>query len=134
MSSESISVVVLYVHSLLGEGLARLLNTETGLDVVPIEVHGGVDLDRALAGEPDAVIFEEGGPVGLEKVLARTRCALLIEVSLDTGEAWVLRREALRTRPDDLVAAIADACLARPAQSRARIPRRQALAAAPIRA
>lgn len=134
MSSEPLSVVVLYVHSLLGEGLARLLNAESGLDVVPVEIRAGVDLDRALTAEPDAVIYEAGGPVGLEQVLAATRCPLVVEVSLDTGDAWVIRRQALRTRPDDLVAAIVDACLARPVQARPRMPRRPALESAPIRA
>jgi hypothetical protein len=134
VSSEPISVVVLYVHSLLGEGLARLLNAESGLDVVPVEIRAGVDLDRALTAEPDAVIYEAGGPVGLEQVLAATSCPLVVEVSLDTGEAWVIRRQALRTRPDDLVAAIVDACLARPAPPRTRLPRRGALGVEAVRA
>jgi hypothetical protein len=134
VSSEPISVVVLYVHSLLGEGLARLLNAEAGLDVVPVEILAGVDLDRALTVEPHAVIYEAGGPVGLEQVLAATSCPLVIEVSLDTGEAWILRREALKTRSDDLVPAIVDACLVRAAPARHRPARRQALEVAPAHA
>jgi hypothetical protein len=139
VSSEPISVLVLYVHPLLGEGLARLLNAESGLAVDAVEIRAVADVDRALAREPGVLILEEGGAVGLEQLLARTRCSILVEVSLDTGEAWILRREALRTRPDDLVAAIVDACLVQAAPTRPRSPRhrparRQALGAAPVRA
>jgi hypothetical protein len=133
VSSEPISVVVLYVHALLGEGLAGLLNAEPGLAVDAVEIRAGADVDRALARGPDVVILEEGGAVGLEHLLARTRCSILVEVSLDTGEAWILRREALRTRPDDLIAAIVDACLVRTAPSRSRPARRHALGVAPVR-
>ena len=135
MSPEPISVVVLYVHSLLGEGLARLLAAESGLAVAAVDVRTAADVDHALAREPDVVILEDGGIVGLEQVLARTRCSMLVEVSLDTGEAWILRRESLRTRPDDLVPAIVEACLvsAVPPRPTARLPRRRPLGVAPIR-
>jgi DNA-binding NarL/FixJ family response regulator len=134
VSSEPISVVVLYVHPLLGEGLARLLSTESGLAVVAVEIRAKADVDLVLARDPDVVILEEGGAVRLEQLLARTRCSILVDVSLDTGEAWILRREALRTRPDDLVAAIVDACLVRAVLPRPRPARRHALGVAPVRA
>lgn len=134
MASEPISVVVLYVHPLLGEGLARLLGTESGLQVMATEIRVVADVERALVVDPEVVILEEGGPLSLEQLLARSRCSILVEVSLDTGEAWILRREALRTRPDDLVSAIVDACLARPIPPRHRAGRRHALVVAPVQA
>ncbi|MFI5255562.1 MAG: hypothetical protein ACHQ15_08910 [Candidatus Limnocylindrales bacterium] len=134
MPSEPISVVVLYVHPLLGEGLARLLGAESGLDVLATEIRSAADVDRALLSDPEAVILEEGGPLSLEQLLARSHCSILVEVSLDTGEAWILRREALRTRPDDLVSAIVDACLVRPMPPRHRPARRHALEVAPVQA
>ena len=133
MPSEPISVVVLYVHPLLGEGLARLLSAESGLVVNATEIRSAADVERALGTDPEVVILEEGGPMALEQLLARSRCSILVEVSLDTGEAWILRRVALRTRPDDLVAAIVDACLVRSMPARHRPSRRHVLAVAPAR-
>jgi hypothetical protein len=101
-----ISVVVIYTHPLFGEGLARMLAEEPGLDVVPVR---SVDLqaaERSLAEAPDVVILERSDPDRAVDVLHFAPDALVIDVSIDPGPTFTYHREEIPARPDGLIAAI----------------------------
>jgi hypothetical protein len=110
-------VVVLYSHPLLGEGLGRILAAEPGLLVTTVNLGTIEALEEALAVAPDVVVFEEGGPIGLLEVLRRSGATIVIDVDITSSTAWTFRRQPLRSAPDEVLAAIRDALLARPASS-----------------
>jgi DNA-binding NarL/FixJ family response regulator len=56
-----IRVVILYVHPLLGEGLARLLAAEPGIAASAISSDDALGTAAALTSRPDAVIIEHRG-------------------------------------------------------------------------
>jgi len=53
-----VQVVILYLHPLLGEGLAKLLSAETGIQVTAICQDDAVGAEIALAGRPDVIVEE----------------------------------------------------------------------------
>jgi DNA-binding NarL/FixJ family response regulator len=53
-----IRVVILYVHPLLGEGLAKLLAAEPGIAAAAISTDDAPGTAAALTSRPDAVIIE----------------------------------------------------------------------------
>ena len=106
-------VVVLYSHQLLGEGLGRMLEAEPGLVVTTVSQGTIEALDEALACGPDVVVFEEGGPIGVLDVLRRTGATVVIDVDITSSTAWTLQRHALRSAPDEVLAAIRQALAAR---------------------
>jgi hypothetical protein len=55
-----VRVVILYLHPLLGEGLARLLAAEPGIDVTAVAEGDVTGATVALAGRPDVVVEERG--------------------------------------------------------------------------
>jgi DNA-binding NarL/FixJ family response regulator len=66
--SAPIRVVVLYVHPLLGEGLARLLAAEPDVVTCAISSEDALGMAAALRLAPDAVIVERrerGAPMAL---------------------------------------------------------------------
>jgi DNA-binding NarL/FixJ family response regulator len=54
-----IRVVILYVHPLLGEGLAKLLAAEPGIAASAISTDDTLCAAAALSSRPDAVIIEQ---------------------------------------------------------------------------
>jgi DNA-binding NarL/FixJ family response regulator len=52
-------VLVLYVHPLLGEGLASLLSAQEGVGAVAVNSHDEAARAAALSSRPDLVIVEE---------------------------------------------------------------------------
>ena len=101
-----VSVVVLYTHPLFGEGIARLLSAEPGIDVTPVEAS---DLELAagsLALAPDVVIFERGDPDTAADVLRYAPSALVIDVSLSPGPTFTYHREEISAWPEALLDAI----------------------------
>jgi DNA-binding NarL/FixJ family response regulator len=105
--------VVLYSHQLLGEGLGRMLEAEPGLVVTTVSQGTIEALDEALACNPDVVVFEEGGPIGILDVLRRSGASVVIDVDITSSTAWTLRRQALRSAPEEVLAAIRDALAGR---------------------
>lgn len=100
-------VVILYAHPLLGEGIARLLAEDPGLTVELIEVDGDVSAAiRAVAGSPDVVILERSAPVEALELFRAAPSALFIDVGLDTGPSWTLRRDELVPQPEEILRAI----------------------------
>ena len=106
-------VVVLYSHQLLGEGLGRMLEAESGL-VVTTVCQGSIEaLDEALACSPDVVVFEEGGPIGVLDVLRRSGATVVIDVDITSSTAWTLQRHELRSAPDEVLGAVREALAVR---------------------
>ncbi len=101
-----ISVVVIYTHPLFGEGLARMLAAEPGLDVVPLRSVDVQAAERTLAGAPDVVILERSDPDQAVDVLHFAPDALVIDVSIEPGPTFTYHREEIPARPDGLLAAI----------------------------
>ena len=106
-------VVVLYSHQLLGEGLGRMLEAEPGLVVTTVSQGSIEALDEALACSPDVVVFEEGGPIGVLDVLRRSGATVVIDVDITSSTAWTLRRQSLRSAPEEVLGAIRDALAGR---------------------
>jgi hypothetical protein len=104
-----VRVLVLYSHPLMGEGLGRMLADEPGIvaDAVDISIPGAVD--AALAAAPDVIIVEEGGPLDAADIVRRSTCSVVLDVDINTTNAWSLRREVLSTRPDDFLASLRSA-------------------------
>jgi len=102
-------VVVLYSHPLLGEGLGRMLAAEPGLVVTAVSLDSLDGLDEALAGDPDVVVFEEGGPIGMLDVLRRTGATVIVDIDITSSTAWTLQRHELRSAPDEVLGAVREA-------------------------
>jgi DNA-binding NarL/FixJ family response regulator len=101
-----ISVLILYAHPLLGEGLARLFSSEPGLDVVAIQIGDAGKVERELAAAPDVIIFERGDPDRAIEILELAPEALVIDVGIDTGPAFTFHREQINARPEGILQAI----------------------------
>ena len=101
-----ISVVVLYTHPLFGEGLARMLAEEPGLDVTPVRTVDIQAAERSLASSPDVVILERSDPDRAVDVLHFAPDALIIDVSIGPGPTFTYHREVIPGRPDGLLTAI----------------------------
>ena len=80
-----VTVVVLYMHPLFGEGIARLLLAEPDLDVTSLAASDPEQSERLLALAPDVVIFERGDPDTATDILRYAPSALVIDVSLSPG-------------------------------------------------
>jgi DNA-binding NarL/FixJ family response regulator len=113
MAGRCARILVLYRHPLLGQGLAEILSREASLEIRSVDEGDPVALRDALGSQPDVIIFEEGGPVEPLDMLRRSGCALLIDVSIATSDAWTIRRDAITTVPGHVTEAILEACSVR---------------------
>ena len=109
--SDPVKVLVLYDHPLLGEGLGALMASVPELEVERVAMGEPDAMERAIAAGADVVILEEGGPVGLVDLLRDGRCRAIVDVSINTSQAWTIRREAISSDPDSLIDRIISACL-----------------------
>lgn len=109
--ADTVRVLVLYDHPLLGEGLSALMASVPDLQVERICMCDPDAMERAIAADPDVVVLEEGGPVGLLDVLRGSRCRAIVDVSMSTSQAWSIRREEISTDPESLIDRIVGACL-----------------------
>jgi DNA-binding NarL/FixJ family response regulator len=101
-----VSVVVLYLHPLFGEGIARLLSGEPGVDVTPVATADLERAERSLALAPDVVVFERAEPDTATDVLRFAPSALVIDVSLDPGPTFTYERHEIQTQPEEILQAI----------------------------
>ncbi len=106
VGADPVRVLVLYSHPLMGEGLLRMLGEVEGLEVVAVPVDQDEALAAALAADPGVILIEQGGSLTARDLLARTDCPVVIEVDIASAEALSYRRDAIRSRPEDVVAAI----------------------------
>ncbi len=104
--SRRVSVVILYTHALLGEGLAKLLAAEPGLDITAVESHEIGAAEAALDKHPDVVIFEHNEPLQAIDLLKFAPDALLIDVGMDAGPTFSYQREQIPAKPEGIVRAI----------------------------
>jgi DNA-binding NarL/FixJ family response regulator len=109
-----ISVLILYAHALLGEGLAGLLAAEPGLEVDAVELDDAGTVERGLAAAPDVIIFERGDPDRAVKILELVPNALIIDVGMGPGPTFTYRREEISAWPDAILEAIRQASSPRP--------------------
>ncbi len=103
------SVLILYAHPLLGEGLAGLLSSEPGLEVVAVQGDDIGAVERGLATGPDVIIFERGDPDRAVKILELVPDALIIDVGMGPGPTFTYRREEISAWPDAILEAIRQA-------------------------
>jgi DNA-binding NarL/FixJ family response regulator len=109
--ADPVRVLVLYDHPLLGEGLSALMASVPDLQVERICMCNPDAMERTIAAEADVVILEEGGPVGLLDILRGSRCRAIVDVNMNTSQAWSIRREEILTDPESLIDRIVGACL-----------------------
>lgn len=101
-----ISVLILYTHPLLGEGLAEMLAADPSLDVVAIPAGDAERTECALATSPQVIIFERGNPDRAVEILERVPNALIIDVGIGPGPTFTYRRDEISAWPDALIEAI----------------------------
>jgi hypothetical protein len=104
-----ISVLILYAHPLLGEGMAGLLAAEPGLDVVAVPSDEPELVERAFAASPDVIIFERGNPDRAVQVLELAPDALIIDVGIGPGPTFTYRREEISAWPEAILETIRQA-------------------------
>jgi DNA-binding NarL/FixJ family response regulator len=109
--SVPVKVLVLYDHPLLGEGLGALMAAVPDLAVERVAMSDPDAMERALTYDPDVVILEEGGPVGLVDLLRQSRARAIVDVSISTSQAWSIRREEISPDPETLIDRLVNACL-----------------------
>jgi len=80
MQEPQSSVVILYEHALLGEGIAKYLRSHGGVTATLASVHDLGAVTSALAFGPAVVIFELSDPLRLDVTTLAPR-AVLIDVS-----------------------------------------------------
>ena len=105
-NGQPVSVLILYSHPLLGEGIARLLAAEPGLEVVPVDSADVESAEEMLAHAPDVVIFERGDGDRAVELLESVPDALVINVGIDAGPAFTYHREEISARFDGILEAI----------------------------
>jgi hypothetical protein len=81
MSEAKQSVVILYEHALLGEGIAKYLRTHSGVEARVAPGHDLEAVTSALACGPTVVIFELSEPAREFDLSALAPQAVLIDVS-----------------------------------------------------
>lgn len=74
-------VVLLYVHALLGEGIAAYVTGETGVAVQAVPVDDARAVAAALSAHPRVVIFERTAGIDLADLARQAPDAVLIDVS-----------------------------------------------------
>ena len=92
-------VLVLYVHPLLGQGMARLLTAQAGVRAVAIAAADDTRRSAALQTRPDLVIVEEAGDM---PAVPATDSLPVVFVRINTDDGGQLG-EAL-SDPDLIVA------------------------------
>ena len=101
-----VTVVVLYMHPLFGEGIARLLSADAGLAVTPMDASDPDQSEHILALAPDVVVFERGDPDTATDILRYAPTALIIDVSLSPGPTFTYQRHEIQAQPDVILDAI----------------------------
>ena len=74
-------VVILYEHALLGEGIAKYLRAQIGIEATLGAARDPEAVTSALAQNPEVVIFESNDPFQLFDLSTLVPDAVLIDVS-----------------------------------------------------
>ena len=100
-----VRVVILYLHPLLGEGLAKLLLAEPGIAVTAIREDDAVGAAVALAGRPDVVVEERAGGARSATHLEPGFAPLRLFVGID-GSGCAGEDEPMTVDPELIVRAV----------------------------
>ena len=100
-----VRVVILYLHPLLGEGLARLLAAEPGIDVTAVAEGDVTGAAVALAGRPDVVVEERSDGTRSARPLEPGFAPLRLFVGID-GAACAGEGEPITVDPELIVRAV----------------------------
>lgn len=100
-----VRVVILYLHPLLGEGLAKLLAAEPGIDVTAVREDDVTGTAMALAGRPDVVVEERGDDVRSARRLEPGFAPLRLFVGLN-GTGCAGDEEPVTADPELIVRAV----------------------------
>jgi len=100
-----VRVVILYLHPLLGEGLAKLVAAEPGIDVTAIREDDALGAAVALAGRPDVVVEERGGGAWSAARLEPGFVPLRLFVGID-GNGYARKDEPITVDPELIVRAV----------------------------
>lgn len=74
-------VVLLYVHALLGEGIAAYVTNETGVRVSAVSALDPDAVASALASHPRVVIFEQSPAVDADRITCQAPGAVVFDMS-----------------------------------------------------
>ena len=87
-------VVILYEHALLGEGIAKYLRAQTGVEATVASGHDLEAVTSALAFGPTVVIFELSEPLRQVDLTTLAPQAVLIDVSTVVTRGLVVTPDA----------------------------------------
>jgi hypothetical protein len=99
VSPDQLSIVVLYRHPLLGEGVGQMLAAEPGVGVAYISCSTSAPLEAAAARNPDMLVVERCGCFDAPQLLDRFPDALVIDIGLGPGPTCVYRRQEIPGDP-----------------------------------
>lgn len=102
-SHSGLSIVILYCHALLGEGIGRLLAREPGASVTYVACADEDCLAKATAAEPGVVLVERCGAFDAIQVVAAFPDALVIDFEIGPGPTWAYRRQQIPSNPAAIV-------------------------------
>lgn len=98
-----LSIVVLYSHPLLGEGIGRLLAAEPGARVTFIPAWADEPLEMAARVHPELILLERGASLDPLEAMARFPSAFVIDFSIGPGPTWVYRRQEIPGNPEAIL-------------------------------
>ena len=105
-SSSAQRVALLYVHPLLGEGIAAYLRETTDAEVVTASVDDGAAVAYALQLRPDVVVYEDSPALGSAELARLVPDASLIDVSPATASGPKIPEQASAPCIETIVQAI----------------------------
>lgn len=99
-------VVLLFVHSLLGQGIAQYVLDRTGVAVIAVPVTDDGAVQAALAENPRVVIFERDGTTDERTLAERAPDAVLIDVTDSVRSAPVAVRRSAAPQAESILHAV----------------------------
>ena len=110
-------VVILYEHALLGEGIAKYLRAQIGVEAMVVPMRHPEAVSSALAVGPSVVIFESSDPFQQFDLTTLAPHAVLIDVSTVITRGSVIAPCAAGL--EQIVQAVRDSStVSRPARTR----------------
>jgi hypothetical protein len=106
LDTEPVHLAILYDHPILGEGVARMLDAEPGLEIEYVESTNRARVEATIAARPDMVVVERSSGIDALEILRRTPDTLVIEVCIGKGPTWVYRRQELPGEPQAVLGLI----------------------------
>ena len=106
MVDQARSAVLLYVHPLLGEGIAAYVRAQTGATVAAIPVTDKAAVAHALLSDPSVVVFEESPGLGRDELSRLAPGATLIDVSAASASGDQIPAQGTAPCVETIVSAI----------------------------